>query len=355
LNRKSNETDLLSSLISEKNEQTITYSKSLFYILTKNTPSDYTFGKSIANKEDIIVPYSIIKKSQQAKKEGVKEIVLLASERPDRNTNVRTTLDLWGLSSYADYLYTSAELSFLEGLTPIFEGGFLSPHELKKLSEIFAFFKILIPSTNLKYYEEKHSKDYAKKYLEIRLKMLNWTGKLNIPVISGIIISQYNTESQTKQIIDKLCNHQQKYNNIHSISIQSESLLNNEKPTKKSDTLMLKAVKYLQESKLDFTISIPPMHTVEIENFIQEGIHDLGSIPINPFELFPKVPSIDFNELETKVNKLGFSLHQRLPIKYDYIKQGLYSTKLGQVFDSIKYKIKKYEQEKLKDIKSVNP
>lgn len=348
---KSNENEHLSILLAEKKQNTVTYSKSLFYLLTKNSPSDYT-SKAVVKNDNIIVPYSIIKKSKVAKDQNVKEIVLLASERPDRNTSVRSTLDLWGLSSYVDYLYTTAELSFLEGLTPIFEGGFLSPNELKKITEILAFIKILIPSTNLKYYEAKYDPEYAKKYYNIRIKMLEWSGKLNVPVISGIIIGADTSEKNTKQTIDKVCEFQQKYGNIHSISIQSEALLNTGKPSKKSDELMLKAIQYIKSTGIDFTLSTPPIHTYDIGTFIDEGIRDLGSIPINPEILFPKTSAVDFNELETTIKKKGFELHQRLPIKYDYIKEGLYSKKLGQVFDSYKYKIKKYEQEKLKDIKA---
>ena len=351
MNNKTTDQDQLSILLSEKAPNTITYSKSLFYLLTKNIPSDYS-SKAVVKNDNIIVPYSIIKKSKIAKDQNVKEIVLLASERPDRNTSIRSTLDLWGLSSYIDYLYTTAELSFLEGLTPIFEGGFLSPSELKRISEILAFLKILIPSSNLNYYENKYDKEYAKKYYQIRLKMLEWSGKLKIPVISGIIIGADSSENNTKQTIDTVCEYQQKYNNIHSISIQSESLLTTGKPSKKSDNLMLKAIEYIKNSGLDFTLSTPPIHTSNIEDFIDAGIRDFGSIPINPEVLFPKTEAVKFDELSKTVEKKGFTLHQRLPIKYDYIKEGLYSKKLGQVFDSYKYKIKKYEQEKLKDLKS---
>jgi 7,8-didemethyl-8-hydroxy-5-deazariboflavin synthase CofG subunit len=350
LNNKSNENEQMSILLSEKKENTITYSKSLFYLLTKNSPSDYATKAQFKN-DAIIVPYTIIKKSKMAKDENVKEIVLLASERPDRITSVRSTLDLWGLSSYVDYIYTTSELAFLEGLTPIFEGGFLSPSELRKISEILAFIKILIPSTNLKYYEQKYNKEYAKKYLDIRLKMLEWTGKLNIPVISGIIIGNDTTDTHTKQTIDKVCEFHQKFGHIHSISIQSESLLLTGKPSKKSDNSMLKAIQYIKNTGLNITLSTPPIHLHTIEDFIDEGITDLGSIPVNPQVLFPKTSPVDFDELDSIISAKGKQLLQRLPIKYDSIKKGLYSKKLGQVFDSYKYKIKKYEQEKTKDIK----
>ncbi|MGC6366676.1 MAG: hypothetical protein ACON35_01595 [Candidatus Marinamargulisbacteria bacterium] len=353
MNNKTNEIDQLSILLSEKDPDTISYSKSIFYLLTKNLPSDYASKAEVKN-DTLIVPYTIIKKSKIAKDHDVKEVVLLASERPDRNTSIRSTLDLWGLSSYVDYLYTTAELSFLEGLTPIFEGGFLSPTELKKLSEILAFLKILIPSSSLKYYEQKYNKEYAKKFYEIRLKMLEWAGKMNIPVITGIVIGSEGSDDNFKQTIDKVCALQEKHKNIHSISLQSEGLLTTGKVTKKSDTLMLKAIDYIKNTNLDVTISAAPIHMNNISDFIDAGIRDFGSIPINPEVLFPKMQPINFEEIESIVASKGLKFSQRLPIKYDFIKNGQYSKKLGQVFDSYKYKIKKYEQEKLKDLKT-NP
>ena len=47
--------------------------------------------------------------------------------------SIRLKLDLWGFSSYADYLYTVAEICFLEGLIPVIDAGVLTPTELKKL------------------------------------------------------------------------------------------------------------------------------------------------------------------------------------------------------------------------------
>ena len=132
MNNKSEDSEQLNLLFSEKQKNTITYSKSMFCLLTKGFPSDYRITEDALMKNNLLVPYTVIKKAKQAKEKNVKEIILLASERPDKATNIRSTLDLWGLSSYIEYLYTTAELSFLEGLTPIFEGGFLSPLELKR-------------------------------------------------------------------------------------------------------------------------------------------------------------------------------------------------------------------------------
>ena len=104
----------------------------------------------------------------------------------------------------------------------------------------------------------------------------------------------------------------------------------------------------------EITISTPPIHTENIEDFIDAGIKDFGSIPVNSSSIFPKSNNFDFESLTSIVEKKGFTFHQRLPIKYNFIKNGFYSKKLGQVYDSYKYKIKKYEQEKLKDLKATS-
>ena len=67
------------------------------------------------------------------------------------------------------------------------------------------------------------------------------------------------------------------------------------------------------------------------------------------------IENIDLSDLEninTTIEKLGFRLQKRFPLRKSFIQSGKYSKKLGQVFDSYKYKVKKEEQEKLKELKS---
>jgi len=52
--------------------------------------------------------------------------------------------------------------------------------------------------------------------------------------------------------------------------------------------------------------------------------------------------------IEQLAEKYGLELQQRFPLRRDFIQQGKYSKKLGQVFDGYRYKIKKETQEKLK-------
>ena len=61
--------------------------------------------------------------------------------RPDRSTSLRAMLDLWGFDSYVNYLYTVCELGFLEGVIPVVDFGFLTPDEMKHLSEVASIIK----------------------------------------------------------------------------------------------------------------------------------------------------------------------------------------------------------------------
>ncbi|MEK7298352.1 MAG: hypothetical protein AAB066_00515, partial [Candidatus Margulisiibacteriota bacterium] len=46
--------------------------------------------------------------------------------------------------------------------------------------------------------------------------------------------------------------------------------------------------------------------------------------------------------------KMGFRLQQRFPIGVSFIESGMYSKKLGQVFDAYRYKLKKMKQDQVK-------
>ena len=112
---------------------------------------------------------------------------------------------------------------------------------------------------------------------------------------------------------------------------------------------MLSAISFIKQQSPNLMISVNPIHMNNVEKFIDAGVRDFGSIPVNPEILFPNITAPNIEELEKIVASKKLELLPRLPIKYDFIKQGKYSKKLGQVYDNLSYKIKKYEQEKTKD------
>jgi 2-iminoacetate synthase ThiH len=94
----------------------------------------------------------------------------------------------------------------------------------------------------------------------------------------------------------------------------------------------------------DISLTIPVELNPNLEDFIHAGLRDLGRIYEGKQPHY-KVASLEIADLETRLAAIGFHLQQRFPLKKSFIKNGLYSKKLGQAFDSYRYKIKKDGQE----------
>ena len=347
LEENSNSNDIL--VIGEDAPSVCTYSLSRLISLT-NKSRQYQPCSDFRGFDNLLVPYSTINIIKQARIDGAREALFIAVERPDRSPEVRTTLDLWGFSSYINYLYTVTELAFLEGLIPVIDVGFLTPTELQKMTEICALFKILLNQPSV--LGETLSPLAAEKQHAIRIKSIEWAGKLDMPVISGLYVGNKETKAQRKEWLSEIANLHHTYGHIHEVTIFP---LIQQSPSKKIsgslektllDTFLL-AKSILPE---DVTVNVPAYLIEHIQPFFESGLLDLGTILLgNNFLTIPNQTPFEFNTLKSKVEDAGLSLQQRFPLKKAYIQKSRYSNKLGQVFDAYKYKIKKHEQQLVKD------
>ncbi|MBT3260786.1 7,8-didemethyl-8-hydroxy-5-deazariboflavin synthase subunit CofG [bacterium] len=337
-------------VLGENNSDIITYSKSLPVVVSRACRNNCPYC-GFHRKDNLVVPYSIIKTVKAARMNGVREIYFCAGERPDRFPDVRATLDLWGFDSYVDYLYTMCELAFLEGLIPVLNVGFLSLPEMKKMSEIAALAKIMLDAVDPALMAKIHA-DSPGKSLGLRVKSLVWAGKLNWPVVTGFVVGLGETKKYRKEMLQLIANLHKEYGHIHEVSLQNFFAypgLNFKYGKVPAKEEMLKTVDMaLNILPEDIKVTVPVEFNPEIEDFVKLGIKDLGRVFEAPKVLFPKVNPVNVNDLKLKVTDLGFDLQQRFPLGFDWIKKGSYSRKLGQIFDALKYKIKKDEQEKSK-------
>ena len=122
-----------------------------------------------------------------------------------------------------------------------------------------------------------------------------------------------------------------------------------EPPTKATmlDTVEM-ALEILQS---DINVVVPIESNPDIADSIRAGIRDIGRLTEGPRQMFPQQAPLTQLQVARVVEELGFSLQQRFPLRFNAIKEGKYSKKLGQVFDAYRYKIKKDEQEKVKNSK----
>lgn len=349
-NRNDPDNDI--QVLGEDDDNVLTYTRSLNVVLTRMCRNECPYC-SFQKKDNLAVPYSTIRRAKDARATGAREALVAAGERPDRFAHIRSVLDLWGFESYLDYMYTVCELGFLEGLIPVLEVGFLSPPELKRLQEICALVKVMLDSTDANNYQKLHPKSPGKK-MSIRLKVLEWAGKLSFPAVTGIMVGIGENKTHRKDALNEIAGVHQTYGNVHEVLIQNFVTQKGTKFEKHSSTdekLLLETVELARNILPDdVPVTVPIEYVSNIENFIKAGVRDLGRITEGT-PLFGGGHSVDMDELEAIAEKMGFRLQQRFPLRKPFIKEGKYSKKLGQVFDTYRYRIKKETQERVKEAK----
>ena len=334
----------------------ITYSKAIMIPLSRLCRNKCQFC-GFVGEDKLSVPYRTIKMFKEAKSKGIKEAVFEIGERPDKFNEVRSLLDLWGFSSYVNYVYTVCELSFLEGLIPTIEAGFFSPKELIKLKEIVASIKIMIDCMDEKILKSDIFSESPGKKIELVERNLIYAGKLKFPVVTGIMVGLGESNLSRKKTLEYINKLHEEFGHIQEVVIQpfipvkGTPLAKKKMPTQGS---IIKVVKMARDIlREDINISVPLNFMGDPKPFIRAGVNDLGRIfegddLIAGDHRFPNIKKI-----EVVLKKHGNFLEQRLPITQKYIKEGWYSQKLGQVLDNYKYKFKKEEQS-YKDKKDKN-
>lgn len=303
-------------------------------------------------RDSLMVPYSTIRLCKHARAEGAREVMYISGERPDKFPHVRALLDLWGFESYVDYVYTVSELGFLEGLLPVVELGFLSPVELKRLYEVAAVCRIMLDSVDPTHVAKVYPESPGKR-LDLRLKVIEWAGKLGFPVNTGIMVGIGESAAHRREVMKEVAALHKEYGHIHEFTLQNFSPeagtpFAGKSPVSKKD--MLATFEYAKTIlPADVSVTVPLDLNPDIADFLRAGMRDLGRIYVgrNPAYATNYAPS--FAALGEIAADLGLRLHQRLPIKKSFIKQGRYSKKLGQLLDGYRYKIKK-ESEKAKSV-----
>ena len=327
------------SILDEKNSDTISYSHAYALLLTQ---AGKNFGPytNFEKENKLIVPYSVIKKAKDAKNMMAKEIYILSGERPDKIASIRSSLNLWGFSSYLDYIYTISELSFLEGLIPVLDVGILAPSELIKLQEIAGILCVHLHNvTDLNLIKE--NPDYYNQKQTLRLKMIEWAGKLNFNVKVYLLSQNKETVDHKRQLLKKLADLHEKYQHIHEITIFP---IETTKTKKISD--ILKTIQLCKKECPTINVNVYPSNISVVKEVLDAGLVDLSSIYCNIHPCFPQKPTLDLEEVDSICTKKKFKLQQRFPLSKDFIEQSKYSDKLGQIFDAYRYKIKKSQQDK---------
>ena len=306
-------------------KNTVTFSKKAFFNvvnLCKDTCSYCTYkAEPGEEKLSLMSKQQISELLQLAKKYKCVEALFVTGEQPEKKyPEARNWLKENGFKSTVEYLIHSSELALELGLFPHTNAGNLNFDEMKELKKTNVSMGIMLENVSERLTKKGMPHHLAaSKNPKTRLKILENSGKLGIPMTTGILVGIGETIEEIIDSILAIKELHKKYGNIQ------ELILQNFQP--KPDTIMKDVPSANEEyfkkivalSRIimpQMNIQIPPnLSPKSYQSFLQVGINDWGGIsPLTPDFVNPEFSWPEINQVESNSKIAGFDLKCRFPI-----------------------------------------
>jgi len=303
----------------------VTFSKKAFFNiinLCKDTCSYCTYKSEPGEQKlSLMSKKQISELLQLAKKYRCTEALFVTGERPEQKyQEAKEWLKKNGFRTTVEYLIHASELALESGLFPHTNAGNLNFEEMKELKKTNVSMGIMLENVSERL-TQRGMPHYlaASKRPKARLEALENSGRLGIPMTTGILIGIGETMYEIIDSIFAIKQIHQKYGNIQEIILQNfqpkEDTLMKNKPA--ADEKYFKTVVALTRIIMPgMNIQIPPnLSPKSYQSFLSVGINDWGGISpltpdfVNPEFSWPRISDVDENS-----KKAGFKLNCRFPV-----------------------------------------
>jgi len=306
-------------------KDTVTFSKKAFFNiinLCKDTCSYCTYkAEPEEEKLSLMSKQQILELLQLAKKYKCVEALFVTGERPEqRYQEARDWLKENGFKSTAEYLIHSSELALELGLFPHTNAGNLNFEEMRELKKTNVSMGIMLENVSERL-TEKGMPHYlaASKRPKARLEVLENSGKLGIPMTTGILIGIGETAEEIIDSIFAIKQLHQKYGNIQEVILQNfqpkpDTVMKN---APSADENYFKIIVALSRIIMpEMNIQIPPnLSPKSYQSFLSVGINDWGGIsPLTPDFVNPEFSWPEIDKVDENSRNAGFELKCRFPI-----------------------------------------
>ena len=306
-------------------KQTVTFSKKAFFNivnLCKDTCSYCTYkAEPEEAKLSLMSKQQITELLQLAKKYKCVEALFVTGEQPEKKyPEAKKWLQENGFSSTSEYLIHASELALELGLFPHTNAGNLSYDEMKELKKTNVSMGIMLENISERL-TEKGMPHYlaASKRPKTRLEVLENSGKLKIPMTTGILVGIGETMEEIIQSVFAIKQLHKKYGNIQEVILQNfqpkpDTIMKNSPSTNEH---YFKTVVALSRIIIpEMNIQIPPnLSPKSYQSFLSVGINDWGGIsPLTPDFVNPEFVWPEINKVEENSKKAGFELKCRFPV-----------------------------------------
>ena len=303
----------------------VTFSKKAFLNivnLCKDSCSYCTYkAEPEEEKLSLMSKQQIIELLELAKKYRCVEALFVTGEQPEqRYQEARDWLKENGFSSTSEYLIHASEIALEKGLFPHTNAGNLNLDEMRELKKTNVSMGLMLENISERL-TEKGMPHYlaASKRPKARLEILENSGKLRIPMTTGILVGIGET---IEEIIDSLLaikGLHHKYGNIQEVILQNfqpkQDTRMKDEPS--ADEKYFKTIVAISRIMMpEMNIQIPPnLSPKSYQSFLSVGINDWGGIsPLTPDFVNPEFSWPDIRKVDENSKKAGFDLKCRLPI-----------------------------------------
>ncbi|MCV0410246.1 7,8-didemethyl-8-hydroxy-5-deazariboflavin synthase subunit CofG [Nitrosopumilus sp.] len=304
---------------------TVTFSKKAFFNiinLCKDTCSYCTYkAEPGEEKLSLMSKQQILELLQLAKKYRCVETLFVTGEQPEqRYQEAREWLKENGFKSTVEYLIHSSELALEIGLFPHTNAGNLNYEEMKELKKTNVSMGVMLENVSERL-TERGMPHYlaASKKPKARLQVLENSGKIGIPMTTGILVGIGETINEVIDSILAIRELHSKYGNIQEVILQNfqpkpDTVMKN-KPS--ANERYFKTIVALSRIIMpEMNIQIPPnLSPKSYQSFLSVGINDWGGIsPLTPDFVNPEFAWPEINKVDKESKDAGFDLKCRFPV-----------------------------------------
>ncbi|GAB1539830.1 7,8-didemethyl-8-hydroxy-5-deazariboflavin synthase subunit CofG [Scytonema sp. NUACC21] len=246
---------------------------------------------------------------KQLQNQNVCEILILSGEVHPHSPQRQT---------WFQRIYDLCELAISMGFLPHTNAGILSFEEMQKLKQVNVSMGLMLEQLTPALLQTVH-KHAPSKLPEIRLQQLQWSGELNIPFTTGLLLGIGESEKDWWESLEAISNLHQKYHHIQEVILQPHSPGSQQPfnaPPFNPHQLPEVVFKARQILPIDITIQIPPNLVQDSQwllECIEAGARDLGGIGPKD-EVNPDYQHIQYQKLQEILEPAGWKLVPRLPV-----------------------------------------
>ena len=305
--------------------KTVTFSKKAFFNIInmcKDTCTYCTYKAEPGEEKLSMMSKQEIKRILSlAKKYRCVEALFVTGERPEQKyQEAKDWLKKNGFKSTAEYLSHASEWALEEGLFPHTNAGNLTFDEMKELQKTNVSMGLMLENVSERL-SQKGMPHYlaASKRPKARLEVLENSGKLKIPMTTGLLVGIGETPEEIILSILAIKKLHEKYGNIQEIILQNcqpkQDTMMSDFPSAEENYFKI-IVSISRIIMPEMNIQIPPnLSPKSYQSFLSVGINDWGGVsPLTPDYVNPEFSWPEIKKIEENSKNGWFDLKCRFPI-----------------------------------------